>query len=101
MNIFQKIKTLWTVKGVAQDIQKEATQMDGTKPGWKTTEFWLTVLGTNIPTLIGAISGVIPPKIAAVVLAVANGVYGLIRAITKNGSAGSSDASANVTVKAS
>lgn len=77
--------------------------MEGTKPGWKTSEFWLTVLGTTLPTLIGAANGVIPPKWATIILAASSAGYGLIRAITKGTEtkAGKSDATANVTVKAS
>lgn len=61
--------------------------MNASKPGWKTTEFWLTLLGTTIPTLVGALTGVIPPETAAIIVAVANGVYGVIRAATKKADA--------------
>ncbi len=75
--------------------------MEGTKPGWKTSEFWITVLSTTIPTLIGAANGMIPPKWATIILAASSAAYGLIRAITKSSASGTSDATANVTVKAS
>lgn len=101
MNWFKWFPVLWKDKSIIEDAIQEGNKMDGTKPGWKTTEFWLTLLGTTIPTLIGASSGAIPGKWAAVVLAASSAAYGLIRAITKNGSTGNSDATANVTVKAS
>lgn len=53
------------------------------KPGWKTSEFWLTVI-TNLVTVIGTLHGVISPNVAAIALASLNGVYGIIRAITKS-----------------
>lgn len=61
---------------------KEAKAMDGSKPGYKTTEFWMHLL-TNATTIVGALQGVIPPQTAAVILAVANGVYGVLRTIAK------------------
>lgn len=100
MNWFTAIPTLWKEKNIIDGAIKEAKKMDGIKPGWKTSEFWLTLLGTTLPTLVGAANGMIPAKWAAVVLAVSSAAYGLIRAITKSG-AGNSDATANVTVKAS
>ena len=40
---------------------KEAVTMDGTiKPGWKTTEFWLTILA-QAPTVLGIFLGASNP----------------------------------------
>lgn len=59
-----------------------AASETGSKPGWKTTEFWLTGL-TALGTLFGAIQGSIPPKWAGIISASLAGVYGLVRAFTK------------------
>ena len=53
------------------------------KPGWKTTEFWLTVL-SNLAVVVGALEGVIPAEKMAIIIAVINGVYGVVRATTKS-----------------
>jgi len=57
-----------------------------TKPGYKTTEFWLTIL-TNIvigANLAGAFSG-IPNRYAALVAAIVNGAYAISRGQAKQG----------------
>lgn len=101
MSLWDKVKSFFAVKKFVETEIKGAKNMDATgKPGWKTTEFWLTML-TNLIAIIGSLKGVIPTETATIILAVANGVYGVIRAITKSGTAGNSDATANVTVKAS
>lgn len=70
-----------------------------TKAGWKTSEFYLTIL-TNVITIVGSLQGVIPPQTAAIILAVANGIYGLLRTIAKGQpSPESTNTSTNVTVK--
>lgn len=51
--------------------------------GIKTTEFWMTIL-TNIVSLVGGLSGMIPAEVSAIIIAVANGVYGILRVITKS-----------------
>jgi hypothetical protein len=65
-------------------IEKEANTMTGITPGWRTSEFWLTVLGTNVPALVAAYQGKIPPQYAALVLAAANFGYALLRTIHKS-----------------
>lgn len=52
------------------------------KAGIKTTEFWLTVI-TNLLAVIGVLEGVLPAPTAAVILAVLNGIYGVLRALQK------------------
>lgn len=52
------------------------------KAGIKTTEFWLTVL-TNLLAVIGVLEGVLPAQTAAVIVAVLNGIYGVLRALQK------------------
>lgn len=54
------------------------------KAGHKTTEFWLTIV-SNLITIAGALQGMIDGKTAAVILAVLNGVYTVLRTIAKSG----------------
>jgi len=57
-----------------------------TKPGYKTTEFWLTMV-TNLviaANLAGAFDG-IPNRYAALVAAVVNGAYAISRGQAKQG----------------
>jgi hypothetical protein len=49
------------------------------KPGWKTTEFWLS-LATSAWAIFGH---VLPPAAQAVVVGVATGAYAIARAVTK------------------
>lgn len=49
------------------------------KPGWKTTEFWMTLL-TNFAPMI---SGALPPRESAVLGAVTAGIYTASRAYAK------------------
>lgn len=84
MNIFQEIKALWATKGTVEEIIKEA-KMDSAsgKPGWQTTEFWLS-LATQAGVLWGAVQGFVPPKIAAIVTIVGSAVYTVARTIAKS-----------------
>lgn len=84
MNIIQEIKALWTARKVGIEIYKEALTMDSTttKPGWKTTEFWMNAAG-QLATLWGAVSGFIPPKYAAIISTVGIAVYTIARTVIK------------------
>ena len=53
-----------------------------TKPGWKTTEFWLTVVA-NLLTVATVAKGMMKPDVAAVTLAVLNGAYATLRSLVK------------------
>ena len=79
MNIILKLKLLLTLKKPASNLIQEVNKM---KDGYKTTEFWLTIL-TNLITIVTAIQGVIPPQTAAIILAVLNGIYTTMRSIVK------------------
>jgi uncharacterized MnhB-related membrane protein len=57
--------------------------MEQTKPGWKTTEFWLTVVA-NIVIVIGALKDVIPANVATIAITILSAVYTLLRSILKN-----------------
>lgn len=83
MNLFQKIKLLFTVKSTAETIYKEAKMPNASgKPGWKTTEFWLQV-AAQIGTLWGAVSGFVPPKYATIISTAGIAVYTVARTISK------------------
>lgn len=91
MKLLDKLKGLLALNRAANNIQ-EAYKMNSTiKPGWKTTEFWMAV-ATNVIAVVGTLKGVIPPDHASLIIAIANAVYGIARAITK-----ASDSSATPT----
>ena len=54
------------------------------KPGYLTTEFWVTLL-TSIAALIAALTSNLNPRYAAIGAAISEGLYALSRAITKHG----------------
>jgi len=54
------------------------------KPGWKTTEFWITAL-VVVSTLLGWLAGHIPGEYAAIVEAAAAAAYAASRALAKKG----------------
>lgn len=111
MNLIQEIKALFAFKDVFEEIEKEALVMNGSQPGWKTSEFWLNV-AAQIGTLWGAVSGFIPPKYAAIISTAGVALYTIARTVAKAISdiqaakavapaALGDTATANVTVKAS
>lgn len=53
------------------------------KPGYKTTEFWLT-LATNIAAVATMSADWLPPKYGVMAIAVANGLYAMLRTLTKD-----------------
>ena len=55
------------------------------KPGWKTTEFWLS-LATSAWAIFG---GTLPAAAQAVVVAVASGAYAIGRAVVRRRAAAS------------
>lgn len=83
MNIFQEIGSLLKLKSFVTTEITEAKKMNGTKPGYQTTEFWLTLVG-NLINVVGMFKGVIPPGIAAIVVAVLNGIYTIVRGFVKS-----------------
>lgn len=68
--------------GAAQTEPTQASPAVATKPGWKTTEFWATVL-VALSTTISAVAGILPTEYAVVATAVATAAYSIARAITK------------------
>lgn len=53
-----------------------------TKPGVRTTEFWLAVT-TNVVAIVSMVAQVLPPKYGVPVMAAINGLYAIMRALTK------------------
>lgn len=89
MNIIEKIKVLLALNKSFDKIKREAKKevvmsedAKVVKPGWKTTEFWLTALA-EIGTLIGALRGVIPAETAGIIIAIQTAIYNILRTIAK------------------
>ena len=86
MNIIQKIKVLLLIQKLINHIKEGLKKMEGNnngvKPGWRCTEFWLTVI-TNLITIVGALKGIIKPETMVIVLAILNGIYGILRSLVK------------------
>lgn len=56
--------------------------MEGSKPGYKTTEFWMN-LAVQAGTLWAAVQGFVPPKYAAIVSVAGAAVYTIGRTVAK------------------
>lgn len=82
MNIIQEIKALWAVRKAGIEIYKEATTMDGVKPGWKTTEFWGKI-AVQAMTLFAAVKGFLPPQYAALGTIGLEAIYNIGRTVVK------------------
>lgn len=82
MNIFQEIKTFFTVKSAAEELYKEVSTMNGQAPGWKTTEFWGKVV-VQVGVLWGAVQGFVPPKYAAIITMGGESIYIIARTVLK------------------
>lgn len=54
------------------------------KPGWKTTEFWVTI-ATSVGAVAAAADGVLPEKYAALAVAVSGAAYAIARGLAKVG----------------
>ena len=82
MNIFQEAYlALKFEKWLSAEI-KEAKQMTGTTPGWKTSEFWLTLMAT-LGSLYGSVQGFVPAPWNVIVPAVGVAVYTIARTLLK------------------
>jgi hypothetical protein len=71
------------------------TQMPDTKPGYKTTEFWMTLLGVLVPLLLPNVSPTESAGLAAAVVA----VYTAARSIVKAKTTTTGPVSAEINVK--
>lgn len=52
------------------------------KPGWKTTEFWITV-ATDVGLVTAAAAGALPEKYAAYAVAISVAAYNIARGLAK------------------
>ena len=59
----------------------ESAERKAVKPGWQSTEFWLSAGATIWPLL----SDAIPPTWKAAILTASAGIYTIARAIVKRG----------------
>lgn len=82
MKLWDKIKILLKLNSAVDEIETEAKKMNGTKPGWQTTEFWGKV-AVQVFTVYGAAKGFLSADKAALISSVIEGVYNLARAIVK------------------
>ncbi len=57
------------------------------KPGWKTTEFWLT-LALNAAAVLSMLSGILPGERGITAIAIANALYAFARTWSKRTGAG-------------
>jgi hypothetical protein len=79
MGLIAKVKALFAVR----QIVKEATKMDNTKPGWRTTEFWGKTLIQLIVVYNSLSSKDIPVETATAIVAALEAVYIAGRSIVK------------------
>lgn len=82
INPIKAIKAYFVTKSSLNAIKQEATKMNGTTPGYKTTEFWMH-LATQAGTIWAAVQGFVPPKYAIIVTIVGSSVYSIGRTIVK------------------
>lgn len=52
------------------------------KPGYKTTEFWVTTIA-SLAALVAALAGELSPKYAALTAGIAQGLYAISRGLAK------------------
>ena len=77
MNIIQKIKLCFKIKKEVKRIREGAM-----KSGVRTSEFWLTVIGSGV-AIFSAVGGLIPADLSAKIVGVAIMTYTIARAIVK------------------
>lgn len=56
-----------------------------TKPGTRTTEFWLILIGANVAPIAMVVAEVLPPKYAVIAMATGNALYAIARGLAKQG----------------
>lgn len=54
------------------------------KKGYKTTEFWVTIL-TQVATIGTAVAGLLPPDRAAILVGLSQAAYAISRGLAKAG----------------
>jgi hypothetical protein len=79
------VKLFFLVRRIQHDAVKEIIMENQAKPGWKTTEFWLTI-ATQVPVVVGVFIGASNP-ITLGLGAAATIAYTLSRAWSKSNGA--------------
>lgn len=69
---------------LSRGLAKNGDPMGGIKPGLTTTEL-ITSLLNQAGVILAAISGLVDPATAAVLVSISNGVYGASRGLAKGG----------------
>lgn len=100
MGLLANLKLLWKNRAVIKAVSTEVDQIKGAyvKSGWKTSEFWLTVL-TVASTLSETFKGNIDPKWGALISATITLGYALVRGFTKSAASAASVAPASPTTE--
>jgi len=81
INPLKVIAALFKEKSEVEKIVQEAKNMDGAKPGWKTSTFWIKLFTVDAPVLYMAIKGFLPPKVAMIIEVIALGLYAIYRTV--------------------
>jgi len=76
------IKKYWRMIKAFFKIKREVKKMKEIKAGYKTTEFWLSIL-SSVAAIYFAVENLIPPEIAAKITALITMIYTIARAIVK------------------
>lgn len=82
MNIFQEAYLALRFKAWLSAEIKEGKKMNGATPGWKTSEFWMT-LATTLGSLYGSVSGMVPAPWNVIVPVAGVALYTVARTIVK------------------
>ena len=65
-------------------LDQLATELNTLVPGWKTSEFWMTLFG-HVGLVLAALTGIIPAQWAALAAAASQAAYTLSRGLAKGG----------------
>lgn len=85
MGLLANLKLLWSNRNKIKVVSAEIDQIKGAyvKSGWKTTEFWMTVLMV-LTTLSETFKGSIDTKWGAIISGVLTLGYAIVRGLTKS-----------------
>lgn len=75
MSLWQKARLMWTIIKTLMEVRKM-------RKGVKTSEFWLTLI-TIVGTLIPVLQGAVSPTTWTIMSAILVGLYTIARAIVK------------------
>ena len=81
--LWSAMKALMFIRKMAVEAKREVKTMDNeVKPGWKTTEFWITAIAAGL-TMIQSMQGSIPHPWGEIVIAIMAAAYSIARTIAK------------------